>query len=144
MPPTSLEVSPRSASGSLPGIIQIIASGFGLRVYEILCSPFKCGVSIFYRSLVLPKVSPTDSKCSKILSSWYWTQTEEHDVELTPPLSLERTYAIVIILPLVCCLPQEYGSWLYHVFTPSTCVTVVISFRSFLLVFKLFLSTVAL
>ena len=55
MPPDTPRGSPRSACGSDPDSFQIIASALGLGVCEILCSPFKSGVSISPSPLALKK-----------------------------------------------------------------------------------------
>ena len=55
----SPEGSPRSASVSDPASFQTTASALGLRACEILCVPFKSGVSVPYSHLALPNVKPT-------------------------------------------------------------------------------------
>ena len=59
MPAASLGDSTGSAGGSDPTSFQITASALGLGVCEILCVPFKSGVSISHSLLALLKVSPT-------------------------------------------------------------------------------------
>ena len=44
--PASLRGSPRLAGGSDPGFFQTTASVLGFGVCEILCVPFKSGVSV--------------------------------------------------------------------------------------------------
>ena len=75
LPPASLGGSPRSASGSDPGSSQITASALGPGTCEILCVPFKGGVSISPSPLALLKLSPLafKAKCSGGLSSWHST-----------------------------------------------------------------------
>ena len=46
LPPASPGDSPGSAGGADPGSFQITASALDLRAREILCAPFKSGVSI--------------------------------------------------------------------------------------------------
>ena len=58
LPLASLGDLPRSVGRSDPGFFQITASALGPIAYEILCSPFKSGVSVSYSPLALPKVSP--------------------------------------------------------------------------------------
>ena len=60
LPPSSPEESPRSTSRSGPGSFQITASDLGHGTCEILCVPFRCGVSISHSPLGLLKVSPAD------------------------------------------------------------------------------------
>ena len=57
--PASPAGSPRSASRSDPDAFQTAASVLGLKVSEVLCVPFKSGVSVFYSPLALPNISPT-------------------------------------------------------------------------------------
>ena len=141
-PPVSSGHSLRPAVRSDSGFFQTLVSELGLGASEILCAAFEYG-SVSHDHLALPNISPADLQSQTFLGFIFVVQ-DPWAGELWTPHCVGRTNAIVIILPLVGCLPQEYGSWLYHVFTPYTCVTVVLSFRSFLLVFKLFLSTVAL
>ena len=56
--PASPGGSPRSEDGSDTGSFQITASALGPRECEILCAPFKSGVSISHSPLGLQKVSP--------------------------------------------------------------------------------------
>ena len=64
-PPASLGGSPRSAGGSDPGSFQTTASALGPRAYEILCAPFKSGISISHIPLGLLKVSPAGLQSQK-------------------------------------------------------------------------------
>lgn len=52
------EALPRSTGESDPRSYQCTASALHLSASEIPCVPFKCGVSVSYGSLALPKVSP--------------------------------------------------------------------------------------
>ena len=57
-PPASLEHFPVSAGGSATGSFQMTTSALSPRVCEILCAPFKSGVSISHSPLAPPKVIP--------------------------------------------------------------------------------------
>ena len=46
-------------SGSDPGSFHITASALGARACEILCAPFKSGVSVSHSPLAFPKLIPT-------------------------------------------------------------------------------------
>ena len=52
------EAFPRSAGKADPGSSQIISSSLGPGTCELLCAPFKRGVSISSRPLALLKLSP--------------------------------------------------------------------------------------
>ena len=62
LPPASPGDSPGSACGSDPGSFQMTASALGLGACEILCVPFKSGVSVSHSLLALPEVSPSGLK----------------------------------------------------------------------------------
>ena len=86
LPPASPGDSPRSAGRSDPGSFQITAA-LHPGVCEILCEPFKSGVSISHSPLSLPKVIPTglQSQTSGGLSSWCRTpRAREPDIGLRP------------------------------------------------------------
>ena len=81
--PVSPRDSPRSTGRSDPGSFQIIASVLCPWACEILCAPFKSGVSISHSPLGLPKVSPAG-----LQSQTFWgliflvqvPQAGDHDV----------------------------------------------------------------
>ena len=86
---------------------------------QILCVPFKSGVSISHNSLALPKVSPTGlwSQTSwRLIFLVQDPQTGEPRWGSDPFLLGENLH--ICNYPPVCGLPtQKYGSWLYHIFT---------------------------
>ena len=59
LPPASLGGSPRSESVSNSSSFQVTASALGFGMYEVLCAPFKCWVSVSYSPLALLYTSPT-------------------------------------------------------------------------------------
>ena len=95
----SLGGSARSASGFYLGFFQITASVLGLGVCEILCAPFKGGVSLSYSPLALLYSSPAG-----LQSHMFWGV-----VFPVQDLRLGRTSAIVILFPFVGCLPGSVG-----------------------------------
>ena len=69
------EAFPRSTGRADPSSSQIIASSLGPETCELLCAPFKRGVSISSRPMALLKLNPLvfQAKCSRGLSSWHRT-----------------------------------------------------------------------
>jgi hypothetical protein len=61
--------SPRSASGFAPGSFPMTASAMHLGVCEILCVPFKSGVSILYNPLTFLKVNSAGFQSQTFLRS---------------------------------------------------------------------------
>ena len=128
LPPASLGASPRSASGSDPGSFQITASALGLGACEILCAPFKNGIS-FLQPSGSPEISPDGLSKPNVLGVHLpsagplgWGA----QCEAQSPRSLGTTSAVVIIFPFVGCLPQSSGS-LYHISPLPTYLNVVSS-----------------
>ena len=104
MPPASLKDS-RSAGRSGPGSFQITASALCPGAYEILCAPFKCGVSISPNPLGLLKVISTG-----LQSQTFWGLIfPVQDPQAGPSHSFGRTFAIVIILLFVSHPPRGMG-----------------------------------
>ena len=58
LPSASPGGSSRLAGGSDPGFSHITASALGLGAHEVLCVPFKNGVSVSHSSLALPQNKP--------------------------------------------------------------------------------------
>ena len=111
LPPASPGASPRSAGRSDPEFFQTTVSALGPTVREIVCAPFKSGVSISHSPLDHVKVSPSGLQSHTfwglhfLLSypSWgaqYGTQT---------PCSLGRTSAVVIMFSFVDHSPRGMG-----------------------------------
>ena len=141
--------SPRSASGFGPSSFQIMASALGLGACEILCVPFKSRFSISHNPIALPKLSPTSLQNQTFwglvlrLQSLMWG--------LNPLLLGENLCSCNY--PPICGSPTwVYGSWLYCMSAPPTCLIVLFLFflyifscrRSFLLGFRSFSLIVAL
>ena len=87
LPPVFLGGSPRSADGSDLGSFQITAFALDPGACEILCAPFKNGVSIYHNSLGVLKLSSAGFQ-----SQTFWghsfpvqdPQAEEPSVGFTP------------------------------------------------------------
>ena len=152
MPPASMGGSPRSASRSDPGSSEITASALVPRACDILCVSFESGLFIFLRPLALVKVRPHWPSKPNVLGAhlpsagplgWgaqcgAWT-----------PCSLWRTSTIVTILPFMDRQPQDMG--LDYTVSPPLlpillwfCLYIFSYRRSLPIVFRSFLSTVAL
>ena len=150
LPSASPGDSPRSAGGSDPGFFQIIAFSLGPRACEILCTPFRIGVSISHRPLVLPKVSAASLQSQTFVElvllmqdpwagEWCGASTS---------CSLRRTSASVVIFLFVGHPPRGMG---VDYITSPPLLPVLLWFllyifswrRSFLLVFQTFSSIFA-
>ena len=101
--PASLGHSPRSAGGSDPGFFQITASALGPRACDILCTPFRSGVSISHRPLVLLKVSPACLR--RIVFQELIFLVQDHWGSNVGPGTLAFWGK-----PLPCCYPPICGS----------------------------------
>ena len=104
MPPASVGGSPRSASGSLPSFFQITASALVLGSCEILCTPFKSGVSVSYRPLAVLYASPTSLQSQMFWRFIFLVQEPwagEPVCGACTPHTLGRTSAVVTIFSFV-------------------------------------------
>ena len=108
LPPASLGES-KSSVGML-GPFQITASVLDPRACEILCVPFKSGIS-FSQPSGLQKLSHAglQSQMFWCLSSQCRTPRLGSSVWTPTPCSLERTSVIVIILLFGGCPPGDMG-----------------------------------
>ena len=94
-----------------PGSYQITASALGSKACEILCAPFKSGISISYSLLALLNVSPTDLQSQMFWGLVFLVQDSwagEPDMGLRPLTPLGE--------PLQCNYPPVCGSptWEYE------------------------------
>ena len=134
LPPASLGDSPTSSGGSEPGSFQMTASALGPGACEILCEPFKNGVSISHSSLGLPKVSPIG-----LQSQTFWgldflmqdPRAEVPHVGLRPSLFGENLCNCNYSFLWGGSPTWGYGSWLYCASAPPTHLIVVPSLYLF-------------
>ena len=89
-----------------PGSFQISASVLGLRVCELLCTPFKSGFSVSYSPLALLYASLTGFQGAHLLIEPPAPQDWGNQCGAQTPCSMGRTFAIVIILPFAGHLPR--------------------------------------
>ena len=123
LPSVSPGDSPRSASGSDPESFQITASFLGPGMYEILCGPFKSGVSISHSPLTLPKVRPDGFQSQTFWGLIFMVQNPQAG---EPSVGLGSHAPCNYNYPPICGWPTwVYGSWLYCFSAPSTCLVVV-------------------
>lgn len=119
----------RSASGSYPGSFQFTASVLGLGSCEILHEPFKGGNLCFLQPSTSPKRKPA-SRQSQAFWGLVFTVQEPWAGELSVALRTlgcsGRTLAIVIILPLVGCLPRDVG--LEYTTSPTSTYLILLIF----------------
>lgn len=83
-----------------------------LTVCNVLLIPFKSGVSITHRPVVLLNISPTDLQCQIFWGLLFLVQdplSGEPSCGAWILCSLGRTIAIVAIFPFVGCLPRAMG-----------------------------------
>ena len=119
VPPASPGGSPRLASRSDPGSLQITASALGSEACEILCAPFKSCVSICLSPLALLKVLLAfKAKCSASSLPKVGTLIWNSDYLLN-----EKT---VIILSFISYPPGGIGQ--YHISALPTCIMVTFLF----------------
>lgn len=67
-----------------PGAFETAASVMGLGVGDIVCLPFKSGVSVSYILLSLPEFSPADFQSQRLWGLFFPVQQGVLDVELDP------------------------------------------------------------
>ena len=108
-PPAPSGGSPRPAGGSDPVSFQMTAGALGLRVWEILCVPFKNEVSVSYRPPVLPYTSPA-GLYSGGSSSWRRTPRLGNLMWSLDNSFLGEDSEIEIFLLFVGRLPRSVGS----------------------------------